>query len=61
MFRYLATGAKKDDRQYVECAGLSTDEKPVDGLMTGSTFLEVDTGDVFLFDEVGESWNKVGG
>ena len=48
-----------------EYAGLSTDEKPVqDDICTGSTFIEVDTGDVYFFNEEGSSgpeWVKVGG
>lgn len=42
-------------KSYVEAAGLSTDTKP-DNVVTGSIFVEVDTGKVFMYDEVGESW-----
>lgn len=45
---------------YREYAGLSTDTKPTDtGISTGSLFLEVDTGDIFVYDEAGEQWNKI--
>lgn len=48
-----------------EFAGLSTDEKPVrEDICTGSTFIEVDTGSVYFFNEEGASgqeWVKVGG
>ena len=50
-----------DGKQYVEAAGLSTDSKPTGMLITGSLFLEADTGDVYVYDETGESWNKIGG
>ena len=30
-------------------------------IATGSTFVEVDTGSVFFFDEESNSWKKVGG
>lgn len=30
------------------------------GLATGSTFLEVDTSDVYFYDEVSETWIKAG-
>jgi hypothetical protein len=43
---------------YVECAGLSTDDKPL-GVATGSLFLEVDTGDVYSYDETGAEWDKI--
>ena len=47
--------------KYKEFAGLSTDTKPTAEVATGSTFLEVDTGDVFAFDEVSQNWNEIGG
>lgn len=45
---------------YRELAGLSTDNKPITNLATGSSFIEVDTGNVYFFDEVGHTWHKVG-
>ena len=44
---------------YARYAGLSTDDKPTAGVATGSEFLEVDTGDVYAFDEVGGTWAKI--
>jgi hypothetical protein len=49
------------DRHYIEAAGLSTDAKPTNDLVTGSLFMEVDTGKVYAFDEVGGTWNEIGG
>ena len=45
---------------YIEAAGLSTDTKPTVGICTGSLFLEVNTGDVYAFEE-GDSpkWDKI--
>ena len=34
-----------------EFRGLSTDEKPIEGVGNGSVFIEIDTGKVFIFDE----------
>lgn len=45
--------------KYYEYFGLSTDEKPTEGVATGSVFVEVDTADAYLYDEVSESWEKV--
>lgn len=45
--------------KYFEFAGLSTDTKPTEGIATGSLFLEVDTGDVYAYDESGTTWNKI--
>ena len=44
---------------YREFAGLSTDTKPTEGITTGSLFLEVNTGDVYAYDEAGEQWKKI--
>lgn len=50
-----------EDQKYSEMFGLSTDTKPTTGLVTGSSFVAVDTGEAFLFDEVSNEWHKVGG
>ena len=34
-----------------EFRGLSTDEKPTKRVGNGSTFIEIDTGKIFMFDE----------
>lgn len=39
------------DKKYVEAFGLSTDTKPTD-VITGSVFVEVDTGKAYLFNVV---------
>ena len=45
---------------YMEFEGLSTDDKPTEGVGVNSKFYELDTGDTYYFD--GEStWSKVGG
>lgn len=44
---------------YVELEGLSTDEKPTEGIGVNSKFHELDTGDTYYF--TGETWAKVGG
>ena len=46
-------------KDYVEMAGTSTESKPTTNIVTGSLFLEVDTGSVFAFNEEaapGEEW-----
>ncbi len=47
-----------------EFYGLSTDTKPTDSfdglpVTNGSAFVEVDTGNVYLFNEASGSWVKV--
>ena len=46
------------DTAYVELAGLSTDTKPIDQIVTGSIFVEVDTGKVYFFDEEGDAGSE---
>ena len=60
MVRVLVQKGFDVQANYIEAAGLSTDSKPVENIVTGSLFLEVDTGDVYAFAE-GDSpaWNKI--
>lgn len=44
--------------RYIEAAGLSTDDKPEDNIVTGSKFTEVDTGDEYRFNEAGDAGSK---
>lgn len=41
----------------VKLACDSDDVKPVNGVATGSTCLEVDTGDLYIFSEDNKTWN----
>lgn len=59
MIRNLKDQAFVPGKNYIEAAGLSTDQKPTAGIITGSRFLEVDTGDIYEFDEVSGTWSKV--
>lgn len=40
--------------------GLSTDKKPVKNVGNGSTFIEMDTSKVFIFDKENNSWKELG-
>ena len=59
MIRILVSNGFDENNNYIEAAGLSTDTKPTSGIVTGSLFLEVDTGDVYAFDEAGAEWDKI--
>jgi hypothetical protein len=60
MIRKLVDRVFDKEKKYAEMFGKSTDSKPLTGLVTGSKFTEVDTGDVYLFDETGDgTWTKV--
>lgn len=48
----------------LDIVGLSTDEKPIDKfentpIINGSVFLEMDTGDIYLYDEENAKWHKM--
>ena len=47
-----------DGKKYVEGACLSTDTKPTTGIRNGSSLIEIDTSDVYLFNEEGSEWVK---
>ena len=60
MIRILYERIIEGDTKYVEAAGLSTDSKPTAGLATGSLFLEVNTGDIYAFEEgTTPAWDKI--
>lgn len=59
MIRILKEINFDGEKKYIEAAGLSTDTKPTVDLITGSRFTEVDTGDVYAFDETGGTWNRI--
>ena len=47
------------NKRYIEAFGLSTDSKPTTGIITGSVFVEVDTGKAYLFNEASSTWVEV--
>lgn len=44
----------------VEFRGLSTDTKPTDNVINGSSFIEIDTGKIYFFDAIGVQWLEWG-
>jgi hypothetical protein len=56
MVRNLKDQLFVDGKHYIHAAGLSTDQKPTSGIVSGSYFVEVNTGKEFLFDETGGTW-----
>ena len=56
MIRYITYEPFVPDKIYAEIAGLSSDDKPDEGLVTGSKYTEVDTGIEYLFDEATGVW-----
>ncbi len=48
-------------RNGYEYTGLSTDTKPTDINENGATFLEMDTGSVYIFNAASNAWIKLSG
>ena len=44
-------------KRYIEIACVSEDTKPTENVAVGSSAIEADTGDFYLYD--GEGWNKM--
>lgn len=60
MIRAIVERAFTPEKKYVELFGLSTDAKPTSGIVTGSVFVEVDTGKAYLFNEAASTWVEQG-
>lgn len=58
MIRRLIDQAFNSGKYYISAVGLSTDVKPTEGIITGSKFVEVDTGIGYLFDETSGEWHE---
>ena len=59
MVTIINAGRVYKGKQYLELAGLSTDDKPVTGLLNGSLFHELDTTKIYAYNEegdTGEEW-----
>ncbi len=52
------TAGAENENDY-DFKGLSTDEKPTEGVAINSLFLELNTGNFYYY--TGETWAKVGG
>ena len=51
MVRILTEKIFEGDKKYIEACGVHDDSKPTANIVTGSVFVEVDTGDGYLFQE----------
>ena len=60
----LSAYGGKPNRNVSEIAGLSTDTKPTEtiegiGIANGSTYIEMDTAKVYIFDEENKLWYEM--
>lgn len=56
MIRIVDERILDSNHKIIEAYGLSTDTKPTDKLITGSVFYEVDTSNVYLYNEASSAW-----
>ena len=61
MFTNLSAIYYGQDKILIEAACLHADSKPTTGIANGSLCLEIDTGDIYAFDEVSGNWTKING
>ena len=61
MFTTIKSVSIGNDKDLIEAACLSTDTKPTDGIANGSLCLEMNTGDIYAFDEDGTEWVNISG
>ena len=59
-YRQFGTDANGDPTYLVKIAGKSTDSKPTAGLVSGSEFIEVNTGKTFVLDAIStpKAWHE---
>ena len=58
VFRKNDISTSESERE-VELRGLSTDDKPTDNVANGTTFIEIDTGKMYLYDAENEQWQEI--
>ena len=60
MVRKITEKLHDDTTRYMELACTSSDTKPTENVTTGSICVEVDTGNIYLYDEDGAQWVENG-
>ena len=61
MIRNLEETPFENGKRFIRAAGLSTDQKPTKGIITGSQFLEVDKRVCMAYDEENDAWEYLSG
>ena len=60
-YRFYGKDSGGNDMYYVVLAGKSSESKPTTGIVSGSRFVEVNTGKTYVFDSISDSpaWNEL--
>ena len=56
--KYDTTSCKDGNVKEIEIRGLSTDRKPTD-VCNGTIFIEINTGDIYMYDLENKIWQKI--
>lgn len=59
MFTVIKTIGMRSGKVIIEGACLNADAKPTDNIANGSMAIEVDTGNLWMFDETGGVWKQI--
>lgn len=57
--RILESQLYTDGKHWIKAAGPSSVSKPTSGIITGSFFIESNTGKVYVFDETSVTWTEM--
>lgn len=57
--RILESQLYQDGKHWIKAAGPSSVSKPLVGVVTGSFFIESDTGKVYVYDETSTTWTEM--
>ena len=47
------------NKSILEIRGLARDTKPTENINNGSTFIEIDTGKIYLYDAENQQWKEI--
>lgn len=59
MVTIAGDGARNNPDAGLDYRGLSSDTKPTANVPNGSTFLEMNTGNVYIFDKENTTWRQM--
>lgn len=59
MVTIAGDGTQSNPKAGLDYRGLSSDTKPTANVPNGSTFLEMNTGSVYIFDEENKTWRQL--
>lgn len=59
MFTVIKTIGMRGGKSIIEGARLNADAKPTENIANGSMAIEIDTGNLWMFDETSGIWNQI--